>query len=51
MDTFYPFIKKEDRKKKDIEPQPLYVELYPPPPPQKKEEAEEEQRVIIIEIL
>jgi hypothetical protein len=38
-------------KKKEFEPQPLHVELYPPPPPPKKEEEVKEERgVIIIEL-
>ena len=51
MDPFYPFIHERERKKKDNEPQPLYVELYPPPPEKREEEEKEESRVIIIEIL
>jgi len=50
MSEFFPFIHKIE-KKKEQEPQPLYVELIPPPPPQKKRDDEEEQpRVVIIEL-
>lgn len=38
-------------KKKEFEPQPLYVDLYPPsPPPKNEEEVKEERGVIIIEL-
>lgn len=50
MDTFFPFIHKIEKKKKD-EVQPLYIELEPPPPEYKeKEDDEETPRVIIIEL-
>jgi hypothetical protein len=48
MDLFFPFIHKI--KKKELEPEPLYVELYPPPPLYKEEEEKEESKVIIIEL-
>ena len=50
MDPFVPYIHKPERKK-EIEPQPLYVELYPPmeKPPQ-EDEKEEESRVVVIEL-
>ncbi len=51
MRPFYPFVHEQERKKKEWEPQPLHVELYPPPPEKREEEEKEEQRVIIIEIL
>jgi hypothetical protein len=48
MDVFFPFIHKIE-KKKEFEPEPLYVELYPPPPQQKeKEETDETGSTIII---
>ncbi len=51
MDAFFPFIHKNEKKKKD-ELQPLYIELEPPPPPERKqkEDDEEEQRVVIIQL-
>lgn len=49
MDSFFPFVHKIEKKKKQDELQPLYVELYPPPPPIKQDE-EEEPRVIIIQL-
>ncbi len=51
MDTFFPFIHKIEKKKKE-ELQPLYVELEPPPPDwrEKKDEDEETPRVVIIEL-
>ena len=52
MNDFFPFIHRDERKKKKegFEPIPLYIELVPP---QEKpvEEKEDEERVIIIEIL
>ncbi len=51
MDQFFPFIHKIEKKKKEDELQPLYIELEPPPLEHKKEEQEEETpRVIIIEL-
>jgi hypothetical protein len=51
MDTFFPFIHKIEKKKKE-ELQPLYIELEPPPleRKQKSEEDEEAPRVVIIEL-
>jgi len=50
MDEFFPFIHQPKRKKEN-EPQPLYVELYPPMPEKHQENKEEEtERVIIIEL-
>ena len=46
MDNFFPFIHKIE-KKKQWEPEPMYVEIYPPPPPPKKEEIEPETEIII----
>jgi hypothetical protein len=54
MNTSYPFIHKNEQKKKEFEPIPLYVELVPPQeiPLEKKEDQEDkEERVIIIQIL
>ena len=49
MNTSYPFI--HERKKKDVEPLPLYIELYPMPLEKlPEEEKEEEKRIIIIEL-
>jgi hypothetical protein len=48
MNTFYPFI--HERKKKNVEPLPLYIELYPMPPEKLPEEEEEEKRIVIIEL-
>lgn len=50
MDTFFPFIFEKPKKKKEFEPQPLYVELNPPPPERKKEEESEESHVVIIDL-
>jgi hypothetical protein len=52
MDVFFPFIHKIEKKKKEFEPEPLYVELYPPPPVQKEKEETDEtgSTVIIIEL-
>jgi hypothetical protein len=50
MDTFFPFIHKIEKKKKE-ELQPLYVELEPPPDwREKKDDEEETPRVVIIEL-
>lgn len=52
MDAFIPFIHKPEKKKKEeMEPQPLYIELYPPSEAPPKKEEREEQRVIIIELM
>jgi hypothetical protein len=48
MNTFYPFI--HERKKKNIEPMPLYIELIPPQEKLPDEEEKEEKRIIIIEL-
>lgn len=48
MDGFFPFV--YEKKKRDEELQPLYVELYPPPPPPSNQEKEEEPRIIIIQL-
>lgn len=50
MDNFFPFVFEKLKKKKELEPQPLYVELNPPPPEPPKEEESEESRVVIIEL-
>jgi len=50
MDTFFPFIHKIEKKKKEDELQPLYVELEPPPPQYQEKSDEETPRVIIIEL-
>jgi len=47
MDFFFPFIYHIE-KKKELEPEPLYIELYPPPPPPSKKE--DDYKVIIIEL-
>lgn len=52
MSEYFPFIH-EEKKKKEWEPEPLYIELYPPPPPPKREEEEKEDTnpgVIIIQL-
>ena len=49
MDSFFPFIHKIE-KKKEFEPEPLYVELYPPPPRQKDDKEELDSHIIIIEL-
>lgn len=51
MEKFYPFIYQPKRNDKELEPQPLYVELWPQLPEKKQEEQEEPERVLIIEIL
>jgi hypothetical protein len=51
MDTFFPFIHKTEKKKKDDGLQPLYIELEAPPVErEKKNDEEETPRVIIIEL-
>ena len=50
MNNFFPFIHKIERKKKEDELQPLYIELEPPPPQQQQKDEEETPRVIIIEL-
>lgn len=50
MNSFFPFIHKIEKKKKEDELQPLYIELEPPPPQEHKEIEEETPRVIIIEL-
>jgi hypothetical protein len=49
MNDFFPFIHKNEKKKKEDELQPLYIELYPPPP-EKKEKEDDDQKVIIIQL-
>ena len=50
MNSFFPFIHKIEKKKKD-ELQPLYIELEPPPPlEEQKKDEEETPRVIVIEL-
>lgn len=50
MNNFPPFIHKKF-KKKEFEPEPLYVEIYPPPQERlEKSEEEKEERVIIIQL-
>jgi hypothetical protein len=51
MDDFFPFVYKRE-KKKEFEPEPLYIELYPPPPKreEKKEEDDSDPGVIIIQL-
>lgn len=51
MNPFIPFIHTPERKKKENEPLPLYIELIPPMEKPQEKEQEEEQRVIIIELL
>lgn len=50
MSEFFPFIHKIEKKKKDQEPQPLYVELIPPPPQKRDVEEDETPGVIIIQL-
>ena len=52
MDSFFPFIHQIEKKKKEFETEPLYVELYPPPPPQKEKDDKDENNshVIIIQL-
>lgn len=51
MNDFFPFIHKIEKKKKEDELQPLYIELEPPPPQQHKKDKEETQeRVVIIQL-
>lgn len=47
MDDFFPFVY-EPEKKKEFEPEPLYIELYPPPPPKHEEEEKEDSNSIVI---
>ena len=49
MDDFFPFIYQIE-KKKENEPQPLYIELIPPPQQSEDEIEDDEPRVIIIEL-
>lgn len=48
MDLLFPFI--HEIKKKEWEPEPLFLELIPPPK-EKKEEKEDRQSIVIIDIL
>lgn len=49
MDDFFPFIHKI--KKKEYEPQPLYIEVIPPPlQSENEEDAKESPRVIVIDL-
>ena len=50
MDAFFPFIHKIEKKKKEDELQPLYIELEPPPFEQRQKDEEETPRVIIIQL-
>ena len=47
MDKFFPFI--FEKEKKQIEQQPLYIEILPPYQ-EKKEDKEEQDTVIIIDL-
>lgn len=47
MDGFFPFIY-EPEKKKEFEPEYLYIELIPPPPQKTEEEKEIDTHPIII---
>jgi hypothetical protein len=49
MDDFFPFIH-ERKKKKEWEPEPLYVELIPSLPEKKQEEIDEESGIIVIQL-
>ena len=49
MNIFYPFI--HERKKKNWEPLPLYIEQMPQiEPVEEKEDKEQNQEIIIIEL-
>lgn len=50
MDAFFPFVHKIEKKKKQDELQPLYIEIEPPPPPPRKEEEDDNHQVIIIQL-
>jgi hypothetical protein len=51
MENFIPFIHKhEPKRKEEMEPLPLYIEMVPPPPQEKTQEEKEERGVIIIEL-
>jgi hypothetical protein len=51
MNTFYPFIHDPKTKKKENEPQPLYIEVGPPlQEVPKQDEEKEESHIIIIEL-
>jgi hypothetical protein len=53
MDLFFPFIyEPEQDKKKEFEPEPLYIELYPPPLKKVEEESdkEDDHGIIIIQL-
>lgn len=50
MNNFFPFI--YERKKKNSEPIPLYIEVPAPVKPQEEiEKKSEEEKVVIIELL
>lgn len=51
MSTFIPFIHAPKPKKKENEPMPLYIELYPPMEKPPEKEKNEEPGVIVIELL
>jgi hypothetical protein len=48
MNIFYPFI--HERKKKNIEPLPLYIEINPVPLEKCPKQEKEEEKIIIIEL-
>jgi hypothetical protein len=50
MDSFFPFIHKIERKKKENELEPLYIELIPPPPELKEQKEEDPPQIIIIDL-
>ncbi len=50
MDDFFPFIFEIEKKKKENELQPLYIELIPPPQEKKEEKEDDSPGVIIIEL-
>lgn len=51
MNPFIPFIHAPKPKKKETEPMPLYIELYPPMERPPEKEKDEESTVIVIELL
>jgi hypothetical protein len=50
MNNNYTFIHELERKKKELEPQPMYIEVGPPPQKENQQNTEEESKVLIIEI-
>lgn len=50
MDIFYPFIYEPKTKKKELEPEFLYIEIAPPQKEPKLDIEKEDENIIIIQL-